>query len=152
MKVLKWMLYIIGIVLLIGVSQRSVAGKDQPLLVWLSIGIIVLGWWIGKKQKEDERQERRQMEKERRQAQQAEHPYSPPAWHAYIPDPDIEDKEEEPDYESAAFLQYPIGDYYGDLSDEDDERLENIDPIERDSVIEKERLFWDMITFDDDDL
>lgn len=147
MKVLKWILYLFGVIFILAGGQHPA----QPLLVWLGIGLLVLGWRVGKEQKEEERRERRQKEEEKKQVQKAEHPYRPPARSAYIPDPDTEDKEEEPDYESAAFLQYPIGDYYGDLSDEDDERLSNIDPIERDMVIEKERLFWDMITFDDDE-
>ena len=148
MKVLKWMLYTFGVILLLAGGQE----QPQPLLAWLGIGLIILGWRIGKEQKEEERRERKRMEEERRQTQQSSHPYRQPAQPVYIHDPDMEGEEEESDYESADFVQYPIGDYYGDLSDEDDERLKNIDPIERDSVIEKERLFWDMITFDDDDL
>ncbi len=145
MKVLKWMLYTFGVILLLAGGQD----QPQPLLAWLGIGLIILGWRIGKEQKEEERRERRRMEEERRQAQQSAHPNSQPAQPVYISDMGVE--EEEPDYESAAFLQYPIGEYYGDLSDEDDERLSNIDPIERDTVIEKERLFWDMMIFDDDE-
>ncbi len=148
MKALKWILCVMGVL----VSIFNVMNDDPSSLVaWIGLGMIVLGWRIGKKQKEEEIQEMVRKEKEKKEAQQAAHPYSPPARYAYVPDPDTEEEEEEPDYESAAFLQYPIGDYYGDLSDEDDERLSNIDPIERDTVIEKERLFWDMMIFDDDE-
>ena len=148
MRLIKWVLYFFGaLLLLMGLGGMSGPNVDSgsiaagAVFLLLAAGLIFLGRSIEKAKREKERKERENGRK----------PFGSRPAAASFADFDPDPEEENHGYESAEFLHYPIGSYYGDLDDEDDERLSNIDPLERGRVIEKERMMWDLLMFDDDE-